>query len=79
MNIFKRLTYSCNKEDCQIVSYGPITTLVHWVAVYDRDGNSLNKNPNSITTNYECKKCGKRWIHNVNEASDIDMITEIRL
>lgn len=79
MNIFKRLTYSCNKENCRIVSHGTMTTLANWNEVYDRNGNSLNKNPNNITTNYECNTCGKRWIHNVNDASDIDVITEIRL
>lgn len=79
MNIYEQLTENCREDDCKIVKHGSISTLLAYEEAYDRYGNSLNKNPNTITTNYKCLKCNKFFIHHENESLNVNRITEISI
>lgn len=78
MNTIQKITQNC-ENDCQIKDEGSVTTLVAWSPTYDKNGNYTSKNPNTITSNFRCLTCGKRWVHNFNAAHNVDKITEIRL
>jgi hypothetical protein len=61
MKIIKELTKDCKREDCALVSYGSMTTLMGWSQTYDKHGNPNARDPNTTTTVYECKTCGTEW------------------
>lgn len=79
MNIISELTKNCKSTDCRIINNGSITTVLSWKYEYNKNGELITKDPNTITTNYSCKKCGKKWVHNVNAANYVDQIIEMRL
>lgn len=76
-NIISELTKNCLSEDCQITGGLGISTLLAWSAVYDKHGNPINKNPNTITTSYRCEICRKHW--QIHEKSGERIITEMKL
>jgi len=78
-NIFQRMSQGCN-NDCAFECGRTMTTLVGHTTSYDKNGNLIGQgNPNTITANYHCTKCGARFVHAFNEAWGTDELTKIAL
>jgi len=52
----------CEREDCRVIVLGRMTTLLGWSPTYDKHGNLIDKDPNTVTTHYQCTVCGKDWV-----------------
>jgi hypothetical protein len=61
MNIIPKLTKDCEREDCALVDLGSTMTIMGFSQTYDKRGRPIDRDPNTITTNYECKTCGALW------------------
>ena len=60
-NIFKKLSQGCDKN-CKFQQSGPSTmTAMYFAPVYDKEGNNLNPDGNTMTSSYHCTECGKSW------------------
>jgi hypothetical protein len=60
-NVFKKLTVDCPRTDCALHHLGTSSTCMGWSQTYDRDGNSIGRDPNTLTSAYRCATCGARW------------------
>jgi hypothetical protein len=60
-NIFKKLSQGCDKN-CKFQQVGASTmTAMYFAPVYDKEGNNLNPDANTMTSSYHCTECGKSW------------------
>ena len=60
-NVFKKLSQGCDKN-CKFQQIGPSTmTAMYFAPVYDKEGNNLNPDGNTMTSSYQCTECGKSW------------------
>lgn len=51
------------REDCRFITGGTICTDMAWFPEYDKNGQLLNSNPNSESTEITCTVCGRKWWH----------------
>lgn len=61
MNTIQKLTKYCLREDCNIHTGSQTMTCIGWSPSYDKNGNSVGRDPNISTTSYSCYTCGKKW------------------
>ena len=68
---------ACDKE-CRFETGGTRVTLLGWKPVYDKDGNQLNQDPNTKTTEIRCTVCYKIWqaTERYGETSFTEVITK---
>lgn len=55
------LTSGCKRDDCRIEFLGSSQTLLGWSVEYDKYGNMVTHDPNTTTSEYKCRICGKWW------------------
>jgi hypothetical protein len=49
------------RTDCRLYVGGSWTTCMAFTQEFDRAGNLLRPDPNTVTTNLGCNACGIRW------------------
>jgi hypothetical protein len=50
-------------ENCRIQMASAMTTVLHFAAVFDGNGNPVpvSNDPNTFTQHYQCATCNRRW------------------
>lgn len=51
---------------CKIIDHGSSSTCLAWQRIYDGGGNLLGRDPNIITTSFECMTCKRKWMKKVS-------------
>lgn len=59
-NVIPKLTKGCDKE-CRILQTSQVSTLAAWTPIYNKKGELVNEDPNSIYSFYSCNVCGAKW------------------
>lgn len=60
MTVFEYVQEKC-ADECSLQSRGSWSTCMGWSPTYDKFGNPTSFNPNTITTEFYCSKCGKTF------------------
>jgi hypothetical protein len=58
--MFKNPDPSCEK-DCRFQQGPASTTLVYYPPIYDKHGNNLNPDRNTISYEMRCSFCDRKW------------------
>ena len=51
----------CMRDDCMLQHGVSTSTLAHYPAIFDKDGNNTNPDGNVVVTDIKCLSCGKSW------------------
>lgn len=60
-NLIREVTKDCPSDACRL-QFGPMTsTSMASPAIYDKEGDRVDYDPNTITQEVSCQTCSKVW------------------